>query len=413
MITIRERVYCKANGYRQLADNLEISRQLYNAMLCDRRDRWRYFRESVSHDQQSVALTRLRIIAPELAALDRQVAQEALRRLDKAFKAFFRRVKQGDEPGFPRFKPRNRWHGIGTENAKPHMLRHVGGERYNIRIKGLPLLRMKTRRDLPDNADLRKIMIRRDGRKLWASLTYRVSLPDVPDAPALPVALDCAVGIDMGVTERAKLSDGKSAARVRIDRHKQKRLQRRKARAKKGSKGYIHKRQDHARECAKIALRKRQAMHRETTRIVREYDYIAFEKLPIKNMTKSAKGTKENPGKNVSQKRGLNREILEQSWGEFQSQLAYKAEWAGKRTEKVKPHYTSQMCSACGVIDKSQRKKKIYDCKRCGLRLDADHNAAINVLHRALGPACVGIERRKALDAGRAAGYQSEPTGAR
>ena len=132
-------------------------------------------------------------------------------------------------------------------------------------------------------------------------------------------------------------------------------------------------------------------------------------------MTKSAKGTAEEPGRNVAQKRGLNREILEQSWGRFQSQLSYKAEWDGKATKAVEPRYTSQTCSGCGVVDASQRKGKRYDCARCGLSMDADRNAAINILRRAIsdGAARLGTGSRNGSGAGRAAGCETtEPIGA-
>lgn len=399
MVTYRLRAYCDKPGYTRLAFLYAMTLQLYNAMLFDKRIRWRCFREPVSHSDQSVALTRLRAICPALASVDRQVVQETLRRLDRAYDAFFRRVKDGEEPGFPRMKGANRWHGLGTENAKPYMVRRVSDGRYNIRIKGLPLLRVRTNRELPDSTDIRKIMIKRDGRRYWVCLTYKIAMPDVADTPVFPIILHNAIGIDMGVSVRAAFSDGSSIVRVRKNKRRKRRLQRRISRAQKGSSGYKRKRRDHARECGRIALRHRQATHRQTTAIVRNHDFIAFEKLEIPNMTKSARGTVEKPGKNVAQKRGLNREILEQSWGEFQRQLQYKAEWAGKATWAVDPKYTSQTCSGCGVVDKSQRKKRRYDCRRCGLSIDADHNAAINILRRAIEEAAgrVGIKMAQAV----------------
>ena len=125
MVTYRLRAHCDKPGYRRLALLYAMTLQLYNAMLFDKRVRWRFFREPVSHSDQSVALTRPRAICPALAAVDRQVVQETLRRLDKAYNNFFRRVKAGEDPGFPRKKGANRWHGLGTENANPRMVRRV------------------------------------------------------------------------------------------------------------------------------------------------------------------------------------------------------------------------------------------------------------------------------------------------
>ena len=258
----------------------------------------------------------------------------------------------------------------------------------------LAYVRVKSNRILPDSDALAALRIKREGRKLWACLTYKIEAAGHDDA-ILPIRLYRGVGIDMGVSVRAALSDGPRIERIRIDRRRRRRLQRRLSRARKGSysrgaSGRI------ARVRGRIALQT-QATHRATTAIVRRYDFIAFEDLRIRNMTKSARGTVEEPGKNVSQKRGLNREILEQSWGRFQSQLAYKAEWAGKAPRCVRPHYTSQTCGGCGVVDGSQRKGKRYDCGRCGLSVDADRNAAINILRRAIddGAARVGTGSRE------------------
>ena len=197
----------------------------------------------------------------------------------------------------------------------------------------------------------------------------------------------------MGIADRAAFSDGLRIEAVKADRRKERRLARQ---LKRRSRGRRYKRADFGREKSKIALRNRQITHMPTTAIARRYDFSAVEDLHIRNMTKSVKGTINNPGQNVARKRGLNGEILEQSWGEFQSQLAYKAEWAGKLIERVRPHHTSQICSGCGVRDGSHRKGKRYDCGRCGLSVDADRNAVINILRRAIDDSAgrVGTESR-------------------
>ena len=101
-------------------------------------------------------------------------------------------------------------------------------------------------------------------------------------------------------------------------------------------------------------------------------------------MSASAKGTTEEPGKNVKRKSGLNRSIREQTWGIIKQQLTYKAEWAGRRLVVVDPKHTSQTCSGCGVVDGKARVGKEYECAFCGLLIDADINASINILHRGL-----------------------------
>ena len=149
-------------------------------------------------------------------------------------------------------------------------------------------------------------------------MTYKVEIAD-EEVGAFLITLAHEVGIDMGMSDRAAFSDGSRIERSRVDKRRQKQLQRRLSRAKKGSYGRRRKRADYARKRGRTALRQTQATHRATTAIVRRYDFIAFEDLSIRNMTKSARGAVEKPGRHVAQKRGLNREILEQSWGRLQS----------------------------------------------------------------------------------------------
>lgn len=188
------------------------------------------------------------------------------------------------------------------------------------------------------------------------------------------------IGIDRGVTITAALSDGRmlncpqltTKERARIRKH-----ERRAARAKKGS-------PEKAAEYAKVArLRAREVNRRKdwcektSTMLARTYDLIRFEKLNIKNMTRSAKGTVEQPGKHVAQKSGLNRAILAQGWGLLRRRTEHKAPG---RVEDVPAPYTSLRCSACGWIDKNSRKSQAeFECVSCGFTCNADTNAATNV----------------------------------
>ena len=130
-----------------------------------------------------------------------------------------------------------------------------------------------------------------------------------------------------------------------------------------------------SKETERNARRNHNACHELTTAIVREYGRIAVEKLNIRGMTKSAKGTKQKPGKNVKQKSGLNRQILASAWGTLEMCLNYKME-----ARKVNPAYTSQTCHQCGHVDKDSRKQTDFKCTACGHADDADVNAALNIL---------------------------------
>ncbi len=138
-------------------------------------------------------------------------------------------------------------------------------------------------------------------------------------------------------------------------------------------------------------VRNRNECHRITTEIVRNYDLIAVEDLRIANMTRSARGTVERPRQNVAAKAGLNRSVMEQSWGIILSQLEYKAAWYGRTFVRVDTQRTSQTCSSCGAVSAENRKNKKYECGDCSLRTDADTNAAVNILAHGLSATGVGI----------------------
>ena len=198
------------------------------------------------------------------------------------------------------------------------------------------------------------------------------------------VAATLLVGVDMGITDRMTLSTGETVPRRALDRGHIEEAQRRRSRCRKRSREWRRRsmvlRNLHARE----KVRNRNEVHRITTELVGRFAVIVVEDLNIRNMTRSAAGTVDEPGTNVAAKSGLNRSITEQTWGLFRNQLAYKVEWAGKRLIAVDPRRTSETCSRCGAVDAASRDGKVYSCASCGVTMDADHNAALNILDRGL-----------------------------
>ena len=190
---------------------------------------------------------------------------------------------------------------------------------------------------------------------------------------------------------RIAFSDGSFANRRQPENDKVTILQRRIARCKRNSGSQRKLYRQLARLRHRNSMRNRNECHRITTQIVRSYDLIAVEDLRIGDMTRSARGTVERPGRNVAAKSGLNRSITEQSWGIIISQLGYKTQWYGREFVKVDPRHTSQMCSGCGVVASGNRQDKMYKYGSCGLGMDADTNAALNILRRGLSAAGVGI----------------------
>jgi transposase len=188
------------------------------------------------------------------------------------------------------------------------------------------------------------------------------------------------VGIDRGVAVAAALSTGQllhCPALTGRERTRLRRLQRRLARARRGSNRRGRVRHAIARLRARDRDRRKDWAEKTSTGIARRFDVIRVEDLKIGNMTRSAKGTRENPGRNVRQKAGLNREILRSGWGLLVRRLEDKAPG---RVEKIKPALTSQRCSACGQVDRASRESQaVFRCTACGFACNADVNAAINI----------------------------------
>ena len=352
--------------------------RLYNAALEHRRVAWKQAGASVTAYDQYRELTVLRSEDPDWRGLSVAVARGAIIRVDRAFNAFFRRLRGGEKPGFPRFKPVSRFRTIEVRGVQEGMVkRNAEGTRAWLQIKGLPRLKFRTRRPLPEGT-LKGIQITRRPTGWYANLQYQVEREPMPEVGK-------AVGIDMGVRKRMALSSGETVAPRRVDRIREARLQRALSRKRKGSGGRRKVAASLARERFRNTVRNRNACHRLTTDLARRFGFIALEDLKVSNMTRSAKGTVDAPGKNVKAKAGLNRSIIEQTWGMIRQQLTYKAEWAGRRVELVNPKNTSRTCSRCGVIDQSSREGERHECRRCGMKMDADMNAAINILRKANG----------------------------
>ena len=372
--TYQHRAYTSRTGYERLAEVMRESARLYNAAL----EEWRWaYRAgvSVSLYSQYRELTAIRAENEFWGSMSIQVGRGVLSRADRARQAFYRRVKAGETPGYPRFKSSRRWHTIELANVTPSMVKPRGSY-CAIRIKSLPEIRLRKGLNLPEDVP-KALTITLRGRRLFVNLTYEVELATLPESEA-------AVGVDMGVSDRLALSNGEHVGRRRKPNAKLRRAQRRLSTCKKGSHRWRKRRAVLANQQHRERIRNRNECHRITTDLVRRFGLIAVEDLAIKNMTRSAAGTLENPGTGVAQKRGLNRSISEQTWGMIRHQLTYKAGWAGREMVVVDPRFTSQRCSGCGTVSAEHRQRKRYNCAECGMTEDADVNAARNVLHKAL-----------------------------
>ena len=359
-------------GYRRMESILGRLNWLYNQALENRRTAYRERKESLSYFDQCKWLTQLRGANEHgLGEIAVAASRGMLKRLDLAFQAFFRRVRAGEAPGFPRFRPVSRCRTVDVAGPSNSMVRFHNGS-YLIRLKGFPRLRAYSARPLPLDAPLKSVRLTQRGRKWEASLVYELEREALAPSSSL-------VGIDMGVRKRMTCSDGMVVPRARRDWKRKRRLQRAVSRCQRGSATRRKRVAALQRSERKQFVRERNACHRATTEIVRKHGLIAVEKLQVRNMTRSARGTAEEPGSQVRAKAGLNREVLTQNWSLLRSQLRYKAAWAGREYVEVDPRYTSQQCSRCRFRTDPGR-SETYRCRSCGLVADRDVNAATNIL---------------------------------
>lgn len=192
------------------------------------------------------------------------------------------------------------------------------------------------------------------------------------------------IGIDMGVSKLFALSDETNIAPLNsFKEHQEKltKLQKRLAKKKKFSNSWQKQKRKIQRLHTKIANCRKDYLHKSTTELSKSHAMIVIEDLQVSNMSKSAKGNIEQPGKNVKAKSGLNRAILDQGWFEARRQLEYKQLWRGGNVVAVAPQYTSQKCSECAHVDKGSRlSQEKFCCTQCGFKANADTNAAKNIL---------------------------------
>ncbi len=310
--------------------------------------------------------------------------QQTLRRLDRAFQSFFRRVKAGQTPGFPRFKSAKRFSGFAYPDPAGWKLMQHGGRGATLRLgsgDAALSIRARGRHRFGAEAKPNDITIMRRNGQSFVSVTLRV-----PESACVRQrTADMRRGMDFGITDWAAFDDGRTIDNprwVRVDRPKLAALQRQRARKRKGS--VRHKRLGHdiARLHDRIANLRRDFVHKKTRCMVQSCAVLATEQLAPKTMSRSARGTVETPGRPVRQKAGLNREILSAGFGMAHPMLAYKAEEAGTRlhlsnTRQLKP---SQRCSACWEIVPKTLSQGMHICPPCGHVMPRDRNSAMVVL---------------------------------
>lgn len=352
------RLYPTKPQTRELEHSLALCRQLYNAALQERRDAYKKAGKTVGFYEQKKWLPEIRAELPEYKGIHSQVLQNVIERVDLAFKGFFRRVKQGQTPGYPRFQGGNRYDSFTFPQAS-----QTGVKIQNRRVLLYGIGSVKCKFHRPLEGKVKTATVKRE-REHW----YIVFGCEV-EAQPLPESQE-AIGIDLGTNPNFLItSDGEMVQAPRYFHKAQAKLataQRSLARKKRGS----HRRKQARRRVAKlhqkIANQRKDFHHKLARGLVSRYDTVAHEDLNILGLARSRTA----------------KSVLDAGWAQFLAILAYKAEEAGRRVVGVDPKYTSQDCPVCGHREKRPLWVRVYTCPGCGMLLHRDVAAAQNIMAR-------------------------------
>lgn len=364
--TFKYRLFPTAAQRTSLQKSLDACRWTYNKTLEVRRDAWQSEGKSLSRYDTNRLLTVWKLDSELLQSGHAQAMQDAQKRVDLAFRAFFRRVKAGEEPGYPRFRGRDRYDSFTYPQEKGNW-RFLGEGR--LRLSKIGDVRIKLHR--PIDGQCKTLTIRRDSIGNW----YACFSCIVEPKPLPPT--DKVAGIDLGLTTFAVLSDGSAIQRQRWMKRDERdiaRLQRKKEQFVKGSperRKVVHALR-HAYERA--ANRRRNFAHQESRKLVNTYQFIAFEDLDIQDMQ----------AKNGNGSKTIRKGIADVAWSQFTQFTTYKAECAGRGVAFVDPRGTTQNCSGCGQVVPKGLHVRTHSCPYCGLVIGRDLNAALNILARGL-----------------------------
>ncbi|MFL5656692.1 MAG: RNA-guided endonuclease InsQ/TnpB family protein [Ktedonobacteraceae bacterium] len=382
--TFKYRIYPNKQTEQKLYWTLTRCRELYNAALSERKDAYKYVGKPISYYDQQNDLPEIKAeIREEYQDIAAHVLQDVLRRLNKAFDHFFRRCKNGENPGYPRFQGRNRYDsftypdGAGWKLTVEEQGKKLKG---TLSLTKIGQAKVTLHRKL--EGKIKAVTIKREVDQWYVTFSCEVEEPE-----KLPTSYED-VGIDLGVTHLATLSNGKMIEHPRYYRKARKVLEKRQhalSRKKRGSHRREKARKGVSRTHRKIARQRKDFQHKASKKLVGRYQVIVFEDIKTANLTRKPKPKQDASGaylpNGASAKGGLNKSILDAGWGTFVSMCHYKAAWAGRTLIKVSPKFTSQICSGCGQVRKKDLSERWHSCD-CGTELDRDVNAAINILER-------------------------------
>jgi len=356
--TYKYRLYPSKAQSRLLNQTAETCRRWYNTCLAERKTAWETEKRSASKFEQLAKVKDYRKENPYAAQVHSHILQVVVADLDKAFLAFFRRVRAGETPGYPRFKGRNRFDSFGLKEYGNGF--KVDGRR--LKISGVGRVRVRWHR--PVEGKIKTVRIRRQAGEWYACFACEVSEHPLPSTGK-------AVGIDVGLHHLLATSENEIVENPRWYRTEQQKLrviQRRVSRRKEGGSNRRKAVLDLQRRHLNLANSRKDYLNKLVYYFITNYDLIALEDLRIKGMVRN---------------HHLSKSILDAGWGYLKTHLTSKAVEAGREVVLVNPTFTSKTCCLCGaVFPELSLADRWVDCP-CGLSMDRDVNAALNILTRA------------------------------
>lgn len=350
------RIFPTSKQITTLNKTLDGCRWLYNHFLEQRKNAWESEKKSLSRYDQSNALKQLKQEHLFLTDIFSQVLQNISTRIDLAYRAFFKRLKSGDKPGYPRFRGKFRYDSFTYPQSGFKLLKNV------IQLSKIGGIKIKLHR--PIEGTIKTCTVKRTLTGKWfVSFTC-----DIEHKP-VKQPVESSIGLDMGLEKFITFSDGEQVTNPRFFRKEEKALasaQRKFSKQKKASIARIKARKVVARVHERINWKRHNFAHQLSNKIIGKYNTICVEDLSINDMQRD----------NFS---CINKSISDAAWRMFLDCLDYKAEYAGKKVIKINPAFTSQNCSGCGYRQKLKLSDRMYHCPCCGLSLNRDHNAAKNI----------------------------------
>ena len=371
--SFKYRIYPNLKQIKSLNQTLVACRWLYNHFIEQRKNAWESENKNLSRYDQSNTLKQLKQEHQFLKNVHSQVLQNITVRIDLAFRAFFRRIKSGDTPGYPRFRNEFRYDSFTFPQSGFKLTDNF------VTLSKIGNVKLKLHR--PIEGWIKTCTIRRTPTGKWF-VTFSCTVEN----KAIFKPITPTIGIDMGLENFATLSSSEQIENPRFFRKEEKALakaQRKLSAHKKNTKAKEKARKVVARIHERINWQRHNFAHQLSKKLVDKYNTICVEDLSINDMKKD-------------NFRCINKSIGDAAWRAFLDILDYKAAEAGKRVVKVNPAYTSQTCSNCGTRQKLKLSDRIYHCSCCGLSLHRDHNAAINIL--TLGMQSIGKDFVHALE---------------